>query len=179
MITNCARLAFRIATSLSIVLGAATSLVNAAPVKIETVVSPRELIRLDFADGSKRFVAMMRREGKATGQGVLSGAVVTEYGMHDIQPGISGDPHGYLVFTLPEGDIAYVKWVVRGVFVPGADGKPTLLDNGIWEVVGSTGKLKGLRGAGTLHIKRVAAPLERNFILEGELVSATEERKNK
>jgi len=158
-------------------LGAAITLVNAAPVKIESVVSPKELIRLDFADGSKHFVAMMRREGKATGQGVLSGAAVTEYGMHDIQPGIGGDPHGYLVFTLAEGDIAYVKWVVRGVFVTGADGKPMLLDNGVWEVVGSTGKLKGLRGAGTMHIKRVPSPLERNFILEGELISATEERK--
>ncbi len=175
MKTNSVRLAFCIAVTL---LGAATTLVNAAPVKIEAVVSPRELIRLDFADGSKHFVAMMRREGKATGQGVLSGAAVTEYGIHDIQPGIVGDPHGYLVFTLPEGDIAYVKWVLRGVFVRGADGKPMLLDNGVWEVVGSTRKLKGLQGAGTLHIKPVSSsPLDRNFILEGELISATEEPK--
>src|SRR5712691_7651253 len=175
MKTNSVRLAFCIAVTL---LGAATTLVNAAPVKIEAVVSPRELIRLDFADGSKHFVAMMRREGKATGQGVLSGAAATEYGIHDIQPGIVGDPHGYLVFTLPEGDIAYVKWVLRGVFARGADGKPMLLDNGVWEVVGSTGKLKGLQGAGTLHIKPVSSsPLDRNFILEGELISATEEPK--
>jgi hypothetical protein len=175
--TNSMRRAFWIGVTVPIVLGAATTLVNAAPVKIEAVVSPKELIRLDFADGSKHFVAMMRREGKATGQGILSGAVVTEYGMHDIQPGISGDPHGYLVFTLPDGDIAYVKWVVRGVFVPGADGKPMLLDNGVWEVVGSTGKLKGLQGAGTLHIKPVPSPQDRNFILEGELVPATEPKK--
>ena len=177
MRTNSVRRAFWIGVAVPIVLGAATTLVNAAPVKIEAVVSPKELIRLDFADGSRHFVAMMRREGKATGQGILSGAVVTEYGMHDIQPGIGGDPHGYLVFTLPEGDIAYLKWVVRAVFVPGADGKPMLLDNGVWEVVGSTGKLKGLQGAGTLHIKPVPSPLDRNFILEGELVSATEPKK--
>ena len=158
-------------------LGTATASVVAAPIKIETVVLLKELIRLDFADGSKHFVAMMRREGKATGQGVLSGATVTEYGMHDIQPGISAYPRGYLVFTLPEGDIAYVKWVVRGVFVTGADGKPMLLDNGVWEVVGSTGRLKGLQGAGTLHIKRVSSPNDRKFILEGELISATEEPK--
>lgn len=175
MQANGMRFAFWIAVTVGTALGAATTVVSAAPVRIEAVVSPKELIRLDFADGSKHFVAMMRREGKATGQGVLSGATVTEYGMHDIQPGIGGDPHGYLVFTLPEGDIAYVKWLVRAVFVPGADGKPMLLDNGIWEVVGSTGKLKGLRGAGTLHIKPVSSPLDRNFILEGELISATEE----
>src|SRR5712691_12537162 len=113
MKTNSVRLAFCIAVTL---LGRATTWVNAAPVKIEAVVSPRDNIRLDFADGSKHFVAMMRREGKATGQGVLSGATVTEYGIHDIQPGMGGDPQGYLVFTLPEGDIAYVKWVLRGVF---------------------------------------------------------------
>jgi hypothetical protein len=177
MRTNSVRLAFWIAAIVPTVLGAAPAFVSAAPLKIEFVVSPREQIRLEFADGSKHFVAMMRREGKATGKGMLSGATVTEYGMHDIQPGIGGDPHGYLVFALSDADIAYVKWVVRGVFVTGADGKPLLLDNGVWEVVGSTGKLKGLRGAGTMHIKRVPSPLERNFILEGELISATEERK--
>jgi hypothetical protein len=177
MRTNNVRLAFCTAVTVATMLGTATTLVNAAPVKIEAVVSPRDNIRLDFADGSKHFVAMMRREGKATGQGILSGATVTEYGIHDVQPGIGGDPHGYLVFTLPEGDIAYVKWALRGVFVRGADGKPRLLDNGVWEVVGGTGKLKGLQGAGTLNIKPASSPLERNFILEGELVSATEEPK--
>ena len=175
MKTNNVRVAFWIAVTVPTVLGAATPSVNAAPVKIEAVVSPKDTIRLDFADGSKHFVAMMRREGKATGQGVLSGAAVTEYGIHDIQPGIGGDPHGYLVFTLPQGDVAYVKWVLRGVFARGADGKPMLLDNGVWEVVGSTGKLKGLQGAGTLHIKPASSPLDRNFILEGEFISATEE----
>lgn len=175
MKTNSVRLVSWMVVNVTTLSGTWTTLVDAAPVRIEAVVSPKELIRLDFADGSKHFVAMMRREGKAVGQGVLSGAAVTEYGIHDIQPGISGDPHGYLVFTLPAGDIAYVKWVLRGVFVPGADGKQMLLDNGVWEVVGSTGKLKGLQGAGTLHIKPVPSPLDRNFILEGELVSATEE----
>src|SRR5882672_6074469 len=103
MKTNNVRVAFWIAVTVPTVLGAATPSVNAAPVKIEAVVSPKDTIRLDFADGSKHFVAMMRREGKATGQGVLSGAAVSEYGIHDIQPGIGGDPHGYLVFTLPQG----------------------------------------------------------------------------
>ena len=35
----------------------------------------------------------------------------------------SGDAGGYLVFTAPQGDIAYVKWLVRAVFVPGQGGK--------------------------------------------------------
>jgi len=168
---NSTQFASWIAVAAATVSGASAT-TYAAPVSIESVVSPRELIRMEFADGSKRFVAMMRREGKAVGQGIFSGATVTEFGMHDIQPGISGDPHGYLVLTLPDGDIAYIKWTVRGIFVPGADGKPMILDNGVWEVVGSTGKLKGLKGAGTLNIKRVPAPLERKFVLEGELFSA-------
>ena len=46
--------------------------VAAEPVKIEAVLSPKEQLRLDFADGSKRYLAMVRREGKATGQGVLA-----------------------------------------------------------------------------------------------------------
>lgn len=175
MRTTTVRAASWMAFTVATVLGAASMAVHAAPIQVEVIVSPKEVIRLDFEDGSKHFVAMVKREGKATGKGALSGAAVTEYGMHDIRPGNEADPRGYLVFTLPEGDIAYVKWVVRGVFVTGADGKPVLLDNGVWEVVGSTGKLKGLQGAGTLHIKPVSAPDDRKFILEGELFSATEE----
>jgi hypothetical protein len=146
----------------------------AAPVKVDALVTPKEQIRLDFADGSKHFVLMVRREGKATGQGLLSGATVNEYGRHDITPGVGGDPSGYLVFTLSDADIAYVKWLVRAVFVPGADGKPVLLDNGVWEVVSGTGKLKSLKGAGTLHIKP-ASQTDRIFALEGELVLPAEE----
>jgi len=112
---------------------------------------------------------MVRREGKAAGTGPLAGASVTEYGYHDIIPGDSGDPRGYLVFALPNGDAAYVKWQVRAVFVPGDDGKPKLLDNGFWEIAGATGHLKGLKGAGTLHIRAVSLS-DREFELTGELV---------
>jgi hypothetical protein len=143
-----------------------------APIKVEAILAPREQIRLDFAEGSKQFVAMTKREGKAAGSGPLVGAAVTEYGLHDIIPGTSGNANGYLVFTAQDGDTAYVKWVLRAVFVQGAGGKPALLDNGVWEVVGGTGKFKGLKGAGTLHIKPVSAT-DRNYILEGELVPAS------
>jgi len=142
-----------------------------APMNIEAVMSPTEQIRLDFADGSKHFVLMVRREGKASGNGPLAGAGVTEHGWHDIVPGDSGDPRGYLTFASPDGDMAYVKWTVRAVFVPGADGKPLLLDQGVWEVVGATGKFKGMKGAGTLNI-RPASETDRRFILQGELVPA-------
>lgn len=142
---------------------------HAAPTSVEAVMSPKEQIRLEFADGSKHFMLMVRREGKSAGQGLLAGATVTEYGVHDITPGVGGNPSGYLVFTLPDGDVAYLKWLVRAVFVPGADGKPILLDNGVWEVAGGTGKLKGLKGAGILHIKAVSAT-DRKFVLDGELV---------
>ena len=98
---------------------------------------------------------------------MLCGAAVTEYGKHGITPGIGGEASGYFIFTVPEGDIAYVKWVVRAISVPG-------LNSGVWEVVGGTGKLKGLQGAGTLHIKTVSQT-DRDFILEGELVPATAE----
>ena len=153
-------------------LGATVSAAVAAPVKVEAVLTPKEQIRLDFADGSRHFVVMVKREGKATGSGPLAGTAASEYGRHDIVPGVSGDASGYLVFAAPDGDIAYVKWLVRAVFVPGPDGKPMVLDNGVWEVVGGgTGKFKGLQGAGTLHIKPVS-PTDRNFILEGELVPA-------
>lgn len=143
----------------------------AEPLNLEAVMSPQEQLRLDFEDGSRHFLLMVRREGAAEGTGLFDGAAVVEYGVHDIIPGVGGDPRGYLVVTAPDGAIAYIKWRVRAVFVPGADGKPMLLDNGFWEVVGGTGRFEGLTGAGTLHIKP-ASETDRRFILDGELFPA-------
>ena len=152
-----------------IVCAAAAASAAAAPVALEANVETKEQIRLDFADGSKHFVAMVRREGKATGSGPFDATSVSEYGRHDILPGVGGDPSGYLVFNAGEGNVAYLKYLVRAVYVPGADGKQVLLDGGIWEVVGGAGRFKGLRGAGTLRI-RALSPTERKFALEGEMV---------
>jgi hypothetical protein len=156
-------------TSIASVVFALSLPSSAAEISVKAVMVPKEQMRLDFADGSKHFLLMVRREGKATGTGPLAGAGVTEFGYHDIIPGDSGNPRGYLVFSLPNGDVAYVKWTVRAVFVPGEDGKPKLLDNGVWEVAGATGQLKGLKGAGILHIRAVS-PVDREFELTGELV---------
>lgn len=150
-------------------LSLGTSVAKAEAVKFEASVAQKEAIRLDFADGSKHFFAMVRREGKSEGQGPLAGAVVQEYGAHDIVPGVGGEPRGYLEFTKPDGDKAYLRWTIQAVFVPGPDGKPKLLDNGVWQVAGSTGKLEKLKGAGTFHLLPTS-PTDRRFVLEGELV---------
>jgi len=142
----------------------------ADPVKVEAVLSPKQQMKLDFEDGSKHFVLLVRREGTASGTGPLAGAAVTEYSMHDIIRGVGGDPRGYLVFADGDGGKAYIKWQVRAVFVPGSDGKPRLLDNGFWEVAGGTGKFAGMQGAGTLNIKP-ASKTDRRFILTGDLVA--------
>lgn len=144
---------------------------SADPLHIQATMVPKEQIRLDFKDGSGHFVLMVRREGQAAGTGLLDGAQIVEYGRHDIVPGVAGDPSGYLVATKGEGNIAYLKWTVRAVFLPGKDGKPELNDNGFWEVLSGTGSFKGLQGAGMLHIKP-ASPSERLFILDGQLAPA-------
>ncbi|HXF52669.1 MAG TPA: hypothetical protein VNK52_00965 [Hyphomicrobiaceae bacterium] len=143
--------------------------VQADPVKFEAVVAQKEAIRLDFADSSKRFFLLVRREGKTEGQGPLAGTNVQEYGVHDVVPGVGGEPHGYLEFAAADGSKAYVKWEIRAVFVPGPEGKPKLLDNGVWQVVGGTGKLEKLKGAGTFRL-RFPGPTDRRFVMEGELV---------
>lgn len=143
----------------------------AEPMRIEALMTPKEQMRLDFADGSKHFVLLVRREGVAEGSGPLARAAVREFGMHDITPGVGGEPRGYLELSTGAGNVAYLKWQVLAVFVPGSDGKPQLLDNGVWQVVGGAGSFAGLSGAGTLHIK-AAGPSDRHFILEGELVSS-------
>src|SRR6266852_3412764 len=147
----------------------AASFVRAEPVKFEALVAQKEAIRLEFADASKHFFLLVRREGKSQGQGPLAGASVQEYGAHDIVPGVSGEPHGYLEFAAADGSKAYIKWVIQAVFVPGPDGKPKLLDNGVWQVAGGTGKLEKLKGAGTFHLMPIG-PTERRFVMEGELV---------
>ena len=153
-----------------VVLGlAAASPVAAEPVKLEAVISPRAESRLEFADGSKRFVLAVQREGKVVGDGPLAGATMLEWGFHDVTPGAGANANGYLVFTTIEGDIAYFKYQFRMIQVPGPEGKPQILINGNWEVVGGTGKLKSMRGAGMLQVK-VVSPKERQWILEGELI---------
>ncbi|WP_287088925.1 hypothetical protein [Mesorhizobium sp.] len=143
--------------------------VQAEPVKFEALVAQKEAIRLDFADASKHFFLLVRREGKSEGQGPLAGATVQEYGAHDVVPGVGGEPRGYLEFTTTDGNKAYIKWVIQAVFVPGPDGKPKLLDNGVWQVVGGTGKLEKLKGAGSFRLLPTG-PTERRFVMEGELV---------
>ncbi|NMM10291.1 MAG: hypothetical protein HHJ16_08465 [Polaromonas sp.] len=140
----------------------------AEPLNVQATMVPKEQIKLDFKDGSGHFVLMVRREGTATGTGLLNEASIVEFGRHDIIPGVSGDPSGYLVATKGEGNVAYIKWTVRAIFLPGKNGKPELNDNGFWEVVSGTGSFKGLKGAGTLHIKS-ASPTDPIFILDGNL----------
>lgn len=146
----------------------ATASVVAAPVKLEAVISPKAESKLEFADGSKRFLLATQREGKAVGNGPLAGATMLEWGMHDVTPGTGANANGYLVFTTAAGDIAYLKYQFRMIQVAGPEGKPRFLVNGNWEVVGGTGKLQSLRGAGTVQVK-VVSPKERQWILEGDL----------
>jgi len=167
---------FRMLVAAAALFGIASASVEAAPVKVEAVISPKAESKLEFADGSKRYLLATQREGKATGNGPLAGATMLEWGMHDVTPGIGALGNGYLVYTTNEGDVAYLKYQIRGIPVPGPDGKPRNLINGFWEVSASTGKLKGLRGAGTVHINTVS-PKERQWILEGDLVQVVEEPK--
>jgi len=160
-----ARSVFLAATMAAAAGGAA----QAEAVKFDALVVQKEAIRLDFADNSRHFFLLVRREGKSEGQGPLAGATVQEYGAHDIVPGVGGEPRGYLEFIKADGDRAYLKWTIQAVFVPGPDGKPKLLDNGVWQIVSGTGKLDKLKGAGTFRLIPTG-PTERRFVLEGELV---------
>ncbi|MBI4271085.1 MAG: hypothetical protein HY615_12175 [Candidatus Rokubacteria bacterium] len=143
----------------------------AEPLSVKAVMSPKEQIHVDLPTPQKHFVLFVRREGKATGVGLLDGAQLTEYGMHDIRPGIDGSPRGYLVARLPGGDQAVIQWEVQATFIPGPDGKPRLLDNGVWRLIGGTGTAESAKGAGILHIRAVSQT-DREFSLEGEVVSS-------
>lgn len=143
----------------------------ADPITLKAVMSPKEQIRVDLPTAQKHFVLFVRREGRAIGGGALAGADLTEYGMHDIRPGVDGSPRGYLVARLPNGDQAVIQWEVQATFVPGPDGKPKLLDNGLWRLIGGSGGLSTAKGAGTMHIRAVS-PTDREFELTGEIIIA-------
>jgi len=156
------------AISMPFLVLASAAQAQAEPVKFEALVAQKEAIRLDFADASKRFFLLVRREGMTEGQGPLAGAKVQEYGAHDIVPGVGGEPQGYLEFAATDGSKAYLKWTIQAVFVPGPHGKPKLLDNGVWQVVGGTGRWQKLKGAGTFRL-RFPGTTDRRFVMEGEL----------
>lgn len=134
---------------------------------IRAVMSPKEQIRYDSPTGDRRFVLMVRREGTVIGTPAFDGAQGMEFGVHDITPGVGGAPRGLYVVTLKNGDKAVIEWSVQATFIPGPDGKPKLLDNGVWKFIGGTGGLAGVQGAGTMHIAAVN-PTDREFSFTGE-----------
>ncbi len=148
-------------------VGAAPS--AAEPIGIKAVMAPKEQIRYNFPTADKHFLVMVRREGTVRGTAAFEGAQGVEYGVHDITPGVGGNPRGYYVVTLKNGDQAIIEWSVQATFVPGPDGKPKLLDNGVWKFIGGTGGLAGIQGAGTMHITAVS-PTDREFSFTGEYV---------
>lgn len=154
-------------STLAAALVISTSAVFAETVSVEAVMSPTESIRMDFKDGSNHFVLMVRREGEAVGEGMFAGTKVVEHGWHDIHPPLGADPQGYLELTAENGDVAYLKWTIRAVFVKGEEA-PKLLDYGFWELTSGTGQFADKNGVGTVIIKP-ASPTDRTFILTGEI----------
>ncbi len=165
-ISNLKRTIFGATLGLALSIGA----VIAAPVSIDVVLTPKEQMKFNFADGSKQFILAVRREGKAEGSGIFAGMNVTEFGWHDINPPFGGDPRGYLQLTDDSGNVAIIKWQVRAVFMKG-EKKPKIFDNGYWELVKGTGKFANKRGLGSLVIKPAGGP-KRKFILIGEVSDA-------
>lgn len=139
----------------------------AAPVSVTAMMDPQEQMRFEMDDGTGHFILAVRREGVAEGEGLLAGAKVTEFGWHDINPPMAGDPRGYLRFEAENGDVAVIKFTVRAVFMKGAD-KPELHDDGFWELTNGTGQFADKRGVGALKIEAAEGP-KRLFILKGEI----------
>ena len=159
---------FALGACAALLFGSYAFAVSAADnISVSAVMAPTQTIKMNFEDGSKHFVVMVQREGKAEGEGALAGMDVTEYGWHDINPPISAEPHGYLQFKAANGDIANVKWAVRAVFFKGEE-NPRLADYGSWELVSGTGQFANSAGVGTLTIKP-ASPTDRLFTLTGEI----------
>jgi hypothetical protein len=153
--------------------GAAVGAARAEHVKFDAVIASKGDVSLEFADGSQHVVRLVQREGPAKGEGPLGGATLLEWGIHDMNLGKGfADGTGYVVATKSPGDIVYLKYQWRAIMVKGQDGKPMPLLGGEWEVVGATGKLKGLAGLGTLRIE-VLEGTSRHWMFEGDLIPSS------
>jgi hypothetical protein len=131
---------------------------------------PNEYTKLEFADGSNRYVALVRRSGRVVGSGMFRGAMVQEWGFHEVTlgPEANGRGTGYLVITRGPGDALYLKTQLRQLTLPSKTDEPSSVFNGLWEVSGATGIYKGLEGTGTLRINRLSE-FERQWLLDGEM----------
>jgi hypothetical protein len=138
----------------------------AEPVSVEAVLTPEESMKFELGDGSKHFVLAVRRQGTFEGSGAFDGANVIEFGWHDVNPPVRGDPQGYLQLTAQNGDIAVLHWTADAVFVKGADG-PTLFNNGTWKLVSGTGQFADKTGVGSLSREPAGGPTK--FTVEGDI----------
>ena len=136
---------------------------------IKAVMAPKAQIHYEFPTPDRHFILMVRREGNIAGSAPFDGAHGTEYGVHDLIPGVGGNPRGYFILVLKNNERVIMEWSVQATFIPGPDGKPKLLDNGVWKFVGGTGEYARIQGAGTMNIKPVS-PTDREFSFRGEYV---------
>lgn len=158
---------FLLITVALLIIGSAASAQSSQPLSVKAVMEPQDAIQYDFPTDAPHFVLLVQRTGTLEGEGMLGGAAVTEYGMHDISPGDEGLAQGYIIVETDEGE-AFIKYEVQVAFVPGSDG-PVALDNGVWHFTGGTQALEGIKGAGTMHIKPVSET-DREFSFDGQYV---------
>jgi hypothetical protein len=141
---------------------------HAEAIKVEGSLSTKEEIKLEFKDGTNHLFTLVRREGTLEGTGAFAKATVQEYGVHDVVPGYSGAPSGYLVITKSEKDVAYLKWSTQTSFIKGNDGKSYVANNGTWTFISGLGSFANLKGTGKIKIT-FGKDNQRVFALEGNL----------
>jgi hypothetical protein len=155
-----------------------TAPATAEPLNVELLIDlkngapglPNEYTKLNFADGSNRYVALVRRSGKVVGNGPFAGATVQDWGLHEVstKPEITGQGTGYLVISHGDADVVYLKTQTRSMAFPKKGDRQDSIFIGTWEVTGASGKFRGLEGAGTLRVNPLS-PSERQWLLTGEV----------
>jgi hypothetical protein len=88
-------------------------------------------------------------------------------GVADVN-GAKGQDRGYAVFTMDNGDKAYVRYQDTGTGPP----QGNVIVEGTWSFTGGTGKLKGLKGKGTFKGSsdpsgKATAQIEGDYTLPG------------
>jgi hypothetical protein len=109
-----------------------------------------------------------------TSKGLLAGATVLDWGLHEVPTGTdpNGGGPGYLLFTLPSGVQLTMRLQMHLQYIPQAKGAPQPFIFGLWEIVGASGSLRQLQGSDVIRVERPSAD-ERLWVLEGEVGRAT------
>lgn len=141
----------------------------AEPLKMKILYRLAEQTRYEIPlpDSEKHWVRIAKFTGTVEGGGPFDGAQATEMGFHDVFPGKGGvGAPLYHVLALKGGGTVTLRGDRELIVIPTGTDKPAMVYSGQWRVLGGTGAMAGIQGAGTYRTSPLS-PTESRLEFEG------------